>query len=306
MRLFCLSLTLCLVVLPQAQAQGWIVYDSDEEADLEAQFEEMGWRSGTVDLAGVATLTVPPGYRYASPEALIGDMGLSGTRGMRPVLGEGMLFAVPEPGWASAPDDGRLAGSILITHVARGHVVDDYGQTVDADEWLELRQERAEEKRDRGHRHSTVTRWLREPRYDASRRMLSWSEEVQHEDDPPAAQHEVRLLGRTSVIRISGMSDSISDESTPEEAARIQGELHAIARAIRFEPGHRYWEYDWQVDRDAEGGLAELVVGFDTYAKAAGFEPVEPPSGFPIEFYALLAAGFAVIAIVFTSKRFTA
>ena len=129
---------------------------------------------------------------------------------------------------------------------------------------------------------------------------------MQHEDDPPAAQHEVRLLGRTSVIRISGMSDSISDESTPEEAARIQGELLAIARAIRFNPGHRYWEYDWQVDRDAEGGLAELVVGFDTYAKAAGFEPVEPPSGFPIEFYALLAAGFAVIAIVFTSKRFTA
>ena len=277
------------------------MYDSDDEADLEAQFEEMGWRSGTVDLAGVATLTVPPGFRYASPEVLIAEMGLVSERGMRPVLGEGMLFSVPMPN-GSTSDREAAVGSVLITHTARGHVVDEAGESLDADRWLALRQERAEEKRDLGHRHSTVTRWLIPPQYDARRHMLSWSEEVQHEDDPPEAQHEVRLLGRKSVIRISGLASASA--STPDEAARIMEELHTIARAIRFTSGHRYWEYDWQLDRDAEGGLAELVVGFDTYAKAKGFEPVEPPTGFPLKFWALLASGFAIIVIVFTNRRF--
>jgi hypothetical protein len=65
-------------------------------------------------------------------------------------------------------------------------------------------------------------------------------------------------------------------------------------------------EYDWQLDRDAEGGLAELVVGFDTYAAAKGLEPTEPPSGFPLKFWIVLGAGFAVIAIALTSKWFSA
>lgn len=282
-----------------AQAQGWVVFDSDEEADLEAQFEELGWETGTVDLAGVATLTVPPGYRYASPETLIGQQsGLPGVRGTRPVYGEGMLFPVPEPGWKSASSayEPKAAGSVLITHFAPGHVHDD--DEVDPERWLDLREDRAQEKRRRGHRHSRVTRWLQAPQYDARRRLLSWSEEV----EPPGEEyvgthHEVRLLGRESVIRISG-------HGSAEDAEQILRELRVIADAVRFDPGHRYWEYDWQLDPDAEGGLAELVVGFDTYAAAKGLEPVDPPSGFGLKFWITLAAGFAVIAIAVTHSWF--
>ena len=175
--------------------------------------------------------------------------------GNPPEQGEGVLGLVIEKGrnvfdspWAA-----------VITYEDSGHVSDADAKEQDYAAVLKNMQEGQEaanpERIKAGYPAMHLVGWAQPPSYDAARHSLIWARELQLAGSPTnGLNYDVRLLGRTGVLSLNMLSEM-------PLLGEVRTAAEAFGRAVTFEPGAGYADFDAATDKSAEYGLAGLVAG---------------------------------------------
>lgn len=208
--------------------------------------------------------------------------------------------------WGNPPDTvGDVLGLVLpkdktvidtvwgavVTYEPSGYVADDDAKTADYDQVLaDVRsgeQERNAERAKAGFPASHLVGWAQPPSYDQGRHTLIWARDFRVDGEKAdSLNYDVRLLGRSGVLSLNMVSDMAH---LPEVRTAAAG----FGRAAEFVRGHAYADFDPNLDKKAEYGLAGLVaagVGVAA-AKKLGFLAIALGLGKKLIVLVVIAAG---------------
>jgi uncharacterized membrane-anchored protein len=262
---------------------------AEDIAAAMAEFEsKLEYKRGRISLPGdVATLDVPEGFRYLSPEQA--DKILVEAWGNPPGTKTlGMLFPsdvspLSEEGWG-----------VVITYSEDGHVDDGDASGIDYDEMLkQMKEGTAENNKERekqGYEPMTLHGWAAAPHYDASSHKLYWAREFSVPSSPQhALNYDIRILGRKGVLSFNAVA-------TMSRLGDIEQSMRQVMAFSDFNAGQRYADFDSKTDNLAAYGIGALVAG--KIAAKVGF--------FKLILGALIAAKKLVIVAVVAVGGFIA
>jgi uncharacterized membrane-anchored protein len=218
------------------------------------QFEaSLSFQQGKIALpGGIATLDLPPGFRYLSPadaERVLVE-GWGNPAGFKSL---GMIVPANKSllstsGWG-----------VIVTYENDGHVKDDDAETIKYDELLKEMQAGTEEnnkaRKEQGYAPMTLVGWAEQPSYDKTSHKLYWAKELKTAGDPASGlNYNIRVLGREGVLVLNAVA-SIG------QLDEIRKEMKQVTAFSDFTPGNRYTDFDAKTDKTAEYGIAALVAG---------------------------------------------
>ena len=181
----------------------------------------------------------------------------------------------------------------VITYRDSGHVSDaDAGSQDYAQVLTDMQQGEAEDNRQRkaaGYPTMQLVGWAQAPSYDQGSHALIWARELASEGmQVNSLNYDVRLLGRTGVLSLNMVSDmsAIGDVRTAAQA---------FGKAVTFEPGAAYADYNASTDKTAEYGLAGLVAGGAAVAVAKKIGLLGLILAFGKKFIVLIGIGIAAL-----------
>ncbi len=252
---------LVLALLPAALA----AQDStkaDTSTMTSAQFEaSLKYKTGTVPLKdGVATLSLPAGFRYLDPEdterVLVnawGNPSGSGTLGMIVPPGMGVTDSAS---WA-----------VIVSFDEDGYVKDDEAAKINYDDLLKEMQgdtkESNEARAEAGYEPVTLLGWAERPHYDQAAHKLYWAKDLQFGGSPSRTlNYDIRALGRRGVLILSAVA-------TMDQLGTVKEGMQQVLTFASFNEGHRYADFTPGKDKVAAYGIAALVAG--KLAAKAGF-----------------------------------
>lgn len=224
--------------------------DSSDLANLDTAIFRM--QTGTVVLNdGLATLTVPQGFKY---------MGVEGSRFLLekfwnnpPQEGlQGMLF----------PENGRPMienWAYVIQFEPIGYVKDNDAADINYQDLLKEMQKEIEdanaERTKQGYTAVHLVGWASSPFYDNQRKALHWAKELKFGDTGQnTLNYNIRILGRKGVLSLNAVA-------MMTELDVVKPTVNDIIGAIQFNEGHRYADFDSKVDDVAAWTIGGLVAG---------------------------------------------
>lgn len=147
----------------------------------------------------------------------------------------------------------------IITYEDTGHVSDADAKDQDYGQVLKDRQEATEaanpERIKAGYPEMHLIGWAQPPSYDQASHSLIWAREISVGGDADhGLNYDVRLLGRTGVLSLNMLASMTSLGDVKDAAA-------TFGKAVTFEPGAGYADFNSSTDKSAEYGLAGLVAG---------------------------------------------
>ena len=108
---------------------------------------------------------------------------------------------------------------------------------------------------DAGYEDVELVGWATRPRYDGATNTLYWAKELRFGSiTPNTLNYNVRILGRRGVLVLNVVA-------TMPQLEEIETVIPRIVSMTRFNPGHRYADFDPSADRVAAYGIAALVAG---------------------------------------------
>jgi uncharacterized membrane-anchored protein len=151
------------------------------------------------------------------------------------------------------------AWAAVITYNDTGHVSDsdakdqDYGKVLADMQSGEVAEN--EQRKTAGFPAMKLVGWAQPPSYDAVDHSLIWAREFDNEGEPThGLNYDVRMLGRTGVL-------SLNMVSAMPLLKQVGDAAEAFGKAVTFEPGAGYADFNASTDKAAEYGLAGLVAG---------------------------------------------
>jgi uncharacterized membrane-anchored protein len=245
---------------------------------------KLSFQEGIIDLEGIATLKLPPGYRYLNPadtrvvlEDLWGNPSRNYTLGM---------FFPPKVG---PLQDGW---SVILSYSDEGYVKDDDAFSIQANALLrEMKEPMREENEHRlreGFEPIELVGWALPPRYERESHKLIWAKELKlgsvlestrkyniRSLSPPQYDKEshklfwtkqlklgsnrnnilnynIRVLGRKGVLVLN----AIDDMENLQEIEKLTPELLSF---VDFTDGNRYADFNPNTDKVAAYGVAGLI-----------------------------------------------
>ncbi len=210
-------------------------------------------RTGDVKLPnGIITLHLGTRYYYLAPadaeRVLVEAWG-------NPPGNEtqGMIFP------ANARPTDNASWGIVLTYVEDGYVDDTDAGEIDYADLLQKMQEETigmnDQRKADGFPAMQLVGWAEPPHYDADRRALHWAKVLRVEGAAgDTLNYNVRTLGRRGVLEMNFVADA---GQLPE----IKRHIDAVLAVPAYEPGHRYIDFDPDVDEVAAYGLGALVAG---------------------------------------------
>lgn len=220
------------------------------------------WQYGKIELGqGMANLQVPQGYKFLDAEESSYVLSeLWGNPKDKSIMG--MLFR---------EGDSPMLGSlyaITISFEEEGFVEDDDAQDMDYDDLLdELREDMKlsnEERVRLGYPQVALRGWANQPYYDAEAKKLHWAKDLQFEDEEePTLNYNIRILGRRGYLVLNAISSISALDS-------VNADLKPILASVNFNEGHRYSDFNPDLDKVAAYGIGGLIAG-KIMAKAGFF-----------------------------------
>jgi uncharacterized membrane-anchored protein len=214
------------------------------DAKADALHRSIDWKTGPCkgDLAGVATIEVPAGYKFVQTK----DTGkfLELTQNL------------PNPNVAGVllPADERWF--VVFEKNTEGYIKDDEKDKLDAGELLKAIQEGAntdnQERRKRGYPEITITGWEKEPFFDNDTKTLSWAYRYNAPGEV-GVNYQTRLLGRRGFMGVQMLT-------SPQELAGVLPEFKKVLSTFSFNAGEKYSEWR-EGDKVAAIGLGALIAG---------------------------------------------
>lgn len=210
-------------------------------------------QTGVISLPnGIATLTVPEDFYYLSPEDT--ERVLVDAWGNPPGTATlGMLF----PAHVTPLDD--ESWGVTIEYEQDGYVSDDDANDIDYNDLLEQMQEDTRDANtDRvkaGYPAVELIGWAAAPHYDEASHKLYWAKEVKFGEDPShTLNYNIRALGRQGVLVMNFIASM-------DQLHEIETNLNTVLNMAEFDEGHRYADFNPDIDQVAAYGLGALVAG---------------------------------------------
>lgn len=257
-------------------------------AEIEASFTY--YRDTTITLGdGVATLTVPEGFKYLDEEQ--SAYVLTDLWGNPPQPTMGLLFK--EEGSPLSDD----SWAFEISYDEMGYVEDDEAADIDYDELAEdlkdANEEENELREEQGYEPLWFIGWAERPFYDAENNKLHWAKELKFGDAVDhTLNYEIRALGRKGVLVVNGIA-------TVDQLEEIKANAPQMINSVSFNKGYTYSEFNPSIDKVAAVGIGGLIAG-KALAKAGFFALL-------LKFWKLIVVGvvgaFAFIRRFFTGSK---
>lgn len=228
----------------------------DAFAGAAAERFEAGLRFETGDITlqdGLAVLHLGRDFRYLDPaqaERILveawGNPPSEGTLGM--IFPADISPLDPERGWG-----------VVITYTTDGHVDDDDAEDIDYDELLEqMKKDTAAEnsgRRAQGYPSIELVGWAEPPHYDEDTHRLYWAKELAFEGSPERSlNYAIRVLGRRGVLELNAVASM-------GQLAQVEPEMEKVLSRVEFSAGHRYEDFDPDLDKVAAYGIGGLIAG---------------------------------------------
>lgn len=254
LRRFSIVMLSLMAVLPASAEKQSI---SQEEA--EALVSGLKFQQGEITLHdGLATLRVPEGFRFLhGPDAQTVLVKLWGNP---PGSADPLGMLMPD-GVSPLTKD---SWAVIMTYEPDGYVSDKDAEKINYNDLLgEMQKSVAsanEERQKAGYEPVSLVGWAKAPRYDNQTHKLYWAKELKFGSQlENTLNYNIRMLGRGGVLVLNAVAEMSQlteiEQATPE-----------ILKAIDFNPGHRYADFNPKSDKMAEYGLAALVAGTATAA----------------------------------------
>ncbi len=223
-------------------------------AKMESIIKGLKYQEGTIVLrGGLATLKVPPDFRYLGPddtEKVLVDLWHN------PPLGKKLLGMLIPAGMTPLSSN---AWVVTINYIEDGYVKDADASKINYDDLLKkMQQDVAEGNKEReahGYPAITLVGWAAPPHYDADTHKLYWAKNVKFEGETEnTLNYSIRMLGRKGVLELNAISSLDQFQEIDKQTPQILG-------MVDFNEGNRYADFDPKVDKVATYGLAALVAG---------------------------------------------
>ena len=230
-----------------------VAAQEQEQITAEQFLASLNFQTGTITLPnGVATLNLPEGFHYLSPEdterVLVTAWG-------NPPGNEtlGMLVKAPEDVLADE------SWAVVIAYEEDGYVSDEDADSIDYAQMLTDMQESSREANaarvEAGYDEVELVGWAAPPRYDKAAKKLYWAKELRFGDIPVhTLNYNVRILGRKGVLVLNLVA------SMPQ-LQEIETVIPTVLEMTNFNPGHRYSDFDPSIDKVAAYGIGALIAG---------------------------------------------
>lgn len=221
------------------------------------------WKTGAITLnEGMVTINVPNGMRYL--DAQQSNRVLTDLWGNPPSDNSlGMLFPA---------DKGPLSDNVVAFNLSwdeMGYVKDDDADDINYDDLLKELQTDAQEankKREKmGYEPIEIIGWASKPFYDKNNKVLHWAKEIKFGTGEMGntLNYDVRILGRKGVLSMNAIGDMTAVET-------VKGVIPSVTSSVNFNEGHRYADFDSNIDEVAAWTIGGLVAG-KVLAKAGFF-----------------------------------
>lgn len=208
---------------------------------------------GSIELEnGLATLTVPDGYRFLDAEQ--SAYVLENLWGNPPAQVIGLLF----PKDITPLGDG-FTYVVSISFSEEGYIDDEDAKELDYDELLEGMIGDMEEANDQrismGYGSLELAGWASPPFYDESNKKLHWAKDLIFDDSPEhTLNYNIRILGRRGYLELNvigslGMLPLVNEH------------VDDFLTSVEFNEGHTYAEFDPDIDEIAAYGIGGLIAG---------------------------------------------
>ncbi len=282
----CAALLCCSCLFAQ-QTDG-----PDVQKTLDSIAASYRFQTGQVTLGdGLATLSVPQGFRYLNPEQ--SRQVLEDLWGNPPgQTSLGMIF----PADLGPLDSASFAFNI--TWDEMGYVKDDDADDIDYNELLEsIKKDSETENQElvsQGYEAIHIIGWASTPYYDKEKKVLHWAKEFRVGEYPEnTLNYDVRVLGRKGVLSMNAIG--MMNQLEPVKAA-----VPGIISSVAFTEGNRYSDFsETSGDQIAAWSIGGLVAG-KVLAKA-GFFAILAKFG-KVIIMALIAGGAALWRFI-TGRR---
>ncbi|MBL7938989.1 MAG: DUF2167 domain-containing protein [Flavobacteriales bacterium] len=246
------------------------------------------YQTGAVPIAGVATLTLPPTYKFldaAQSRQVMVDLW-----GNPPSVAEdviGMIF----PADAGVYDDGF---AFSIEYDSLGYVSDTDADGIDYSVMLKdmMKEDSLEEiqRAAEGYDPLVLVGWAAPPHYDKAHKALHWAQELDRMDSSThVLNYNIRVLGRRGMLLLNAMG-------TMEHLESVKTEIPTLLDMIAFDDGHRYDQFNPATDKVAEWSIAGLIDG-KLKQKIDGMLRVMKIAGIAVLVFLVLIAVVVVVVV---------
>ena len=230
-----------------------VAAQEQEQITAEEFLASLDFQKGTITLpGGVATLTLPEGFHYLSPEdterVLVTAWG-------NPPGNETLGMLVKSPQDVLADE----SWAVVIAYEEDGYVSDEDADSIDYAQMLADMQESSREANaarvQAGYDEVELVGWAAPPRYDKAAKKLYWAKELRFGKIPVnTLNYNVRILGRKGVLVLNLVA------SMPQ-LQEIEKVIPSVLEMTNFTAGHRYSDFDPSIDKVAAYGIGALIAG---------------------------------------------
>ena len=233
--------------------QEAIEADSSYLATVDSIESSFQYQRGSVSLAdGLATLNVPEGYKFLDAEQ--SNYVLTTLWGNPPSEVMGLLF--PEE---ITPLSDDFSYAVEISYSEEGYIDDEDAADIEYDELLEEMQDDAlatnQARTSQGYPAIEIIGWAAPPFYDAESKKLHWAKELKFEGDTEnTLNYNIRVLGRKGYLNLNAIG-------TMAVLPEFQNDVDQILGSVAFSEGHRYSDFNPDVDKMAAYGIGGLIAG---------------------------------------------
>ncbi|MWV13030.1 DUF2167 domain-containing protein [Pseudomonas sp. R-28-1W-6] len=231
-----------------------VVEGEVEEFDEEAFIASLNFQTGQVVIGdNLATLNLPDNLVFlngADAERLLVEawgnppdaelpLGMVLPAGISPLAAES---------WAAT-----------IEYEESGYVSDEDAADIDyADMLKDLQEESAADNQwrtENGYEPVELIGWASQPHYDDQGKKLHWAKELKFGDsESNTLNYNIRVLGRKGVLVLNFIANM-------DQLADIQQHVPTVLAMTDFNQGHRYAEFDPDMDEVAAYGIGALIAG---------------------------------------------
>ncbi|WP_053970093.1 DUF2167 domain-containing protein [Mangrovimonas sp. ST2L15] len=235
----------------------------------------------------LAIIHIPNGYKFLNSEQT--EYVLTELWNNPPSESLGMLL--PEN---VSPLDDDFSYCIEISYSEDGYIDDEDAEDLDYDDLLEDMQkdvlEANPQRETMGYEKIELVGWAAPPYYDHENKKLHWAKELKFENyDVNTLNYEIRVLGRKGYLSLTAIGDvSVLDEFNQDK--------DYVIRSVEFNKGHRYEDFNPDIDQVAAYGIGGLIAG-KILAKAGFFALL-------IKFWKFIAIGAIGLFSAFKKKIF--
>lgn len=228
---------------------------ADEQGSFDAEkfLKSLNYQTGTIDLPnGVASLNIPKGYFYLSPEdserLLVDAWGNPPGQNVLGMIMPSNVNPLSAESWA-----------VTIDYLEDGYVSDEDADDIDYDELLQnMKEQTAENSAERvknGYEPIELLGWAAKPHYNAESKKLYWAKEYKFGNgEHHTLNYDIRMLGRKGVLEMNFIADMAQ---LPE----INNHIDSVLGMAEFKSGLRYADFNPDLDKVAAYGLGTLVAG---------------------------------------------